>query len=58
MRSWTILGLEGFSDDWDCSEPHAAADEIRQRQANGELLTDQDIEVVAQKYHCRVKWED
>ncbi len=58
MRKWTIMGFEGLSDDWGWSEPHAAADAIRRRQAAGEELTEQDVEEVARRFHCRVKWED
>lgn len=57
MRNWTILGLEGLSDDWGWSEPYAAADTIRRRQAAGENLTEQDIEKIAQQFGCRVEWE-
>lgn len=57
MRSWTIVGLEGLCDDWGWCEPDAAASEIRRRKANGEHLTERDIEDIAHKHHCRVKWE-
>ena len=57
MRSWTILGMEGLSDDFGCCEPCTAAEEIRRRLAKGETLSEQDIEAVARMYGCRVKWE-
>lgn len=57
MRSWTILGLEGLSDDFGCCEPYAAAEEIRRRLAAGEQLTERDIEAIARMFGCRVKWE-
>ena len=57
MRKWTIVGLEGLCDDWGWCEPYSAADEIRRRQAKGEQLTEQEIEDIARKYHCRVEWE-
>lgn len=58
MRNWTIIGLEGLSDDWGCCEPYTAAEEIRRRLAAGEQLTEQDIEDIARMCGCRVKWED
>lgn len=58
MRNWTIIGLEGLSDDWGCCEPYTAAEEIRRRLAAGKYLTEQDIEAIARMYGCRVKWED
>lgn len=58
MRNWTIIGLEGFSDDWGCCEPYTAAEEIRRRLAAGEQLTEQDIEAIARMCGCRVKWKD
>lgn len=58
MRSWTILGLEGLSDDFGCCEPYTAAEEIRRRLAAGVQLTEQDIVGIARMYGCRVKWED
>lgn len=57
MRSWTILGLEGLSDDFGCCAPYTAAEEIRRRSASGEQLTERDIEAIARIYGCRVKWE-
>lgn len=58
MRKWTILGFEGFSDDFGCCEPYTAAEEIRRRLVAGEQLTERDIEAIARMYGCRVKWED
>lgn len=58
MRSWTILGLEGLSDDFGSCEPYTAAEEIRRRLAAGVQLTEQDVEGIARMYGCRVKWED
>lgn len=58
MRSWTILGLEGLSDDFGCCEPYTAAEEIRRRLAAGVQLTEQDVESIARKYHCRVEWKE
>lgn len=58
MRKWTIVGLEGLCDDWGWCEPDAAANAIRLRKAAGEELTEQDVEEIARRFHCRVKWED
>lgn len=58
MRSWTVLGLEGLSDDFGCCEPYTAAEEIRRRLAAGESLAERDIEDIARKYHCRVEWKE
>lgn len=55
MRNWTILGLEGLSDDFGSCEPYTAAEEIRRRLAAGESLAERDIEDIARKYHCRVE---
>ena len=57
MKTWTIIGLEGLSDDFGYSEPEAAADAIRRRQMH-EDLSPQDIEDIAYRFHCRIKWED
>ena len=57
MKTWTIIGYEGLSDDCGCCEPEAAADAIRQRQQS-EKLSPQDIEDIAYHFHCRVKWEE
>ena len=58
MRSWTILGLEGLSDESGLCELYTAAEVIRRGLAAGGQLTEQDIEGIARMYGCRVKWED
>ena len=58
MREWTIVGREGLCDDWGWCEPDAAAAAIRQRQAAGEELTEEDVERIARLCNCRVRWED
>ena len=56
MRKWTIVGLEGLSDDWGCCEPDAAGEVIRRRQAKGEDLSEEDVERFARNFGCRVQW--
>lgn len=56
-RSWTIVGLEGLCDDFGFCEPDAAAHAIRSRIAKGEDLSETQIEEIANRFHCRVKWE-
>lgn len=58
MRKWTILGLESLSDDFGYCEPYSAAEEIRRRLANGETLSERDVEAIARMYHCRVEWKE
>lgn len=57
-RSWTIVGMEGLCDDWGFCEPDAAANAIRAKIAKGEELTEDQIEEIARRFHCRVKWEE
>lgn len=57
MRKWTIVGLEGLCDDNGFCEPYTAGEVIRAKQAAGEHLTEADIEEIARRFHCRVKWE-
>ena len=56
MRQWTIIGLEGLSDDFGISEPYWAAKVIRSRLVAGQSLSEQDIEDIASKFNCRVEW--
>ena len=57
MRQWTIIGLNGLSDDCGISEPYLAAEIIRSRLAAGQNLTEQDVEDIAYKFFCRVEWQ-
>lgn len=56
MRQWTIIGLDGLSDDCGISEPSLAAEVIRSRLAAGQSLSEQDIEDIAYRFFCRVEW--
>ena len=56
MRQWTIIGLEGLSDDFGISEPYWVAEVIRSRLVAGQSLSEQDIEDIASKFNCRVEW--
>ena len=33
-----------------------AVEEVRRREAAGEILSERDIEDIAHKYHCRLSW--
>lgn len=57
MRQWTIIGLEGLSDDCGISEPHLVAEVIQSRLAAGQTLSEQDIEDIAHRFYCRVEWQ-
>lgn len=57
MRQWTIIGLEGLSDDFGISEPYLAAEVIRSRLAAGQNLSERDIEDIAYKFNCHVEWQ-
>ena len=57
MREWCIVGLDGLCDDYGISEPYWAAEVIRSRLADGQSLTERDIEDVAHKFFCRVEWQ-
>lgn len=57
MRKWTIIGLEGLSDDFGLCSPDCAAEVIRSRRAKGEELTERDIEDIANRFYCRVEWQ-
>ena len=57
MRQWTIIGLEGLSDDFGISEPYLAAEVIRSRLAAGQDLSERDIEDIAYKFNCHVEWQ-
>lgn len=56
MRQWTIIGLDGLSDDCGISEPSLAAEVIRSRLAAGQTLSEQDMEDIAYRFFCRVEW--
>ena len=57
MRKWTIIGLDGLSDDCGISEPSLVAEVIRSRLAAGQTLSEQDIEDIAHRFYCRVEWQ-
>lgn len=38
MRQWTIIGLDGLTDDWGISEPYWATEVIRSRLAAGQAF--------------------
>lgn len=57
MRQWTIIGLDGLTDDWGISEPYWATEVIRSRLAAGQSLSERDIEDIAHKFFCRVEWQ-
>ena len=57
MRQWTIIGLDGLTDDCGISEPYLTAEIIRSRLAAGQNLTEQDVEDIAYKFFCRVEWQ-
>ena len=50
--------MEGLCDDWGFCEPDAAANAIRSRVAKGEVLSESQIEDIAHRFHCRVKWNE
>ncbi len=56
MRQWTIIGLDGLTDDWGISEPYWATEVIRSRLAAGQSLSERDIEDIAYRFFCRVEW--
>ena len=56
MRQWTIIGLDGLTDDWGISEPYWATEVIRTRLAAGQSLSERDIEDIAYRFFCRVEW--
>ena len=56
MRQWTIIGLDGLTDDWGISEPYWAPEVIRSRLAAGQSLSERDIEDIAYRFFCRVEW--
>lgn len=56
MRQWTIIGLDGLTDDWGISEPYWATEVIRSRLAAGQSLLERDIEDIAYRFFCRVEW--
>lgn len=57
MRQWTIIGLEGLSDDFGISEPYLASEVIRSRLAAGQDLSERDIEDIVYKFNCHVEWQ-
>lgn len=57
MREWCIVGLDELCDDYGISEPYWAAELIRSRLADGQSLTERDIEDIAHKFFCRVEWQ-
>lgn len=56
MRQWTIIGLDGLTDDWGISEPYWATEVIRSRLAAWQSLSERDIEDIAYRFFCRVEW--
>ena len=56
MRQWTIIGLDGLTDDWGISEPYWATEVIRSRLAAGQSLSERDIEDIAYRFFCREEW--
>ena len=56
MRQWTIIGLDGLTDDLGISEPYWATEVIRSRLAAGQSLSERDIEDIAYRFFCRVEW--
>ena len=56
MRQWTIIGLDGLTDDWGISEPYWATEVIRSRLAAGQSLSEREIEDIAYRFFCRVEW--
>lgn len=56
MRSWIIIGLEGLCDDFGYCEPYTAAEIIRKQQAAGNIQCEADIEAIANRFKCKIKW--
>lgn len=56
MRNWEIRA-NGPCDDWGESEPYAAGDAIRRYLEEHQGATESDIEQIAKRYRCSVRWK-
>ena len=55
-RKWTVIA-KGSADDWGESEPYTAGEAIERFFLSHPEATEEDVERIAEIYHCYVKWK-